>query len=79
MPVPIQLPEIGAGDQTIRVSTWFVTIGDTVLEGDRLVEVAIPGATFDVSAPCAGEVVSIATQEGTVITAGEMLGTIEEG
>ena len=46
---PILLPELGAGPAVLSV--WFAEPGETVFEGDRLVEVLVAGATFDVSAP----------------------------
>ncbi len=36
------------------MSIWFAEPGDVVYEGERLVEVAVGGATFDVSAPATG-------------------------
>ena len=50
--VPIVLPELGV--QWARMSVWFAEPGDIVYEGERLVEVAVGGATFDVSAPATG-------------------------
>jgi pyruvate/2-oxoglutarate dehydrogenase complex dihydrolipoamide acyltransferase (E2) component len=53
--VPIVLPELGT--HPVRLSVWFAEPGDTVYEGDRLVEVRIGGATFDVSAPASGRLI----------------------
>ena len=52
MRTPVLLPELGAGP--VRLSLWFAAPGDTVFSGDRLVEVLVNGATFDVSAPAPG-------------------------
>ena len=46
--VPITLPELG--DPRAVFSLWYVRPGDRVFEGDRVAEVLIPGATFDVLA-----------------------------
>ena len=46
------MPEVGA-DSTI-LSVWFADVGEPVFEGDRLVEVLVGGATFDVPAPATG-------------------------
>ena len=49
------LPELGTGpDEPIVVSYWFAERGDEVWEGDRLVEVLVGPATFDVPAPRTG-------------------------
>jgi pyruvate/2-oxoglutarate dehydrogenase complex dihydrolipoamide acyltransferase (E2) component len=50
--VPVVLPDLGV--RSARMSVWFAELGDLVYEGDRLVEVAVGGATFDVSAPATG-------------------------
>ena len=52
MNTPVILPDIGAGP--VVLSAWFADPGDQVFEGDRLVEVLVGGATFDVSAPATG-------------------------
>lgn len=78
MSIPIQLPHLGTGARAVRVSTWFVELGDRVEAGDQLVEVAIPGITFDVSAPCPGIIASIETREGDVVLENGTLGRIEQ-
>lgn len=77
MPVPITLPDLGPGRVTL--SLWFVRPGEPVYEGDRVVEVRIPGATFDVPAPAAGTVADRFAHPGDALTAGQVLGTIEPG
>jgi pyruvate/2-oxoglutarate dehydrogenase complex dihydrolipoamide acyltransferase (E2) component len=51
----VVLPELGASP--IHLSLWLVRVGARVRAGERLVEVIVPGATFDVSAPVAGRLV----------------------
>ena len=54
------LPELGTGpDMPIVVSHWFAARGDEVWEGDRLVEVVVGPATFDVPAPSTGRLAEI--------------------
>lgn len=50
--IPVVLPDLGL--PLVRLSVWFAEPGDQVYEGERLVEVAVGGATFDVSAPATG-------------------------
>jgi pyruvate/2-oxoglutarate dehydrogenase complex dihydrolipoamide acyltransferase (E2) component len=50
--VPVVLPDLGV--ESARMSVWFAEPGDAVYEGDRLVEVVVGGATFDVSSPATG-------------------------
>jgi pyruvate/2-oxoglutarate dehydrogenase complex dihydrolipoamide acyltransferase (E2) component len=53
--VPVVLPDLGI--PSARLSVWFAEPGDMIYEGDRLVEVAVGGATFDVSAPATGRLI----------------------
>src|SRR5262245_58579412 len=58
MHMPITLPELGLPpSHAVRLSTWYAVPGETVFEGDRLVEVLTEGATFDVPAPATGRLV----------------------
>jgi pyruvate/2-oxoglutarate dehydrogenase complex dihydrolipoamide acyltransferase (E2) component len=75
MLIPVHLPELGAAPA--RLSLWYVEPGETVYEGDRLVEVVVNGATFDVSAPAAGRLVERHAYPRDMLATGQLLGTIE--
>jgi pyruvate/2-oxoglutarate dehydrogenase complex dihydrolipoamide acyltransferase (E2) component len=74
--VPIPLPDLGS--PRVVFSLWYVRVGDRVLAGDRVAEVRIPGATFDVAATADGVLVERLTLPNDVLEAGAVLGTIEE-
>ena len=74
---PITLPELGAGEQLVRVSTWLTQIGEEVAAGDAVVEVLLRGITFDVEAPSSGRLRRIGCFENDVIATGDTLGWIE--
>ena len=78
MSIPIRLPNLGSSDESIRISCWLVDSGDFVEEGDRLVEVLMPGTTFDVQAPAPGIVGRIERTVDAVVAVGDVLGWIEE-
>ena len=71
-PVPIRLPDLGA--DRVTASLWFVQPGEAVVEGDRLLEVVIPGATCDVHAPAAGRLATRDVQPGDPLATGAILG-----
>jgi pyruvate/2-oxoglutarate dehydrogenase complex dihydrolipoamide acyltransferase (E2) component len=52
--------------------------GDRVSEGDRVAEVLIPGATFDIAAPATGTVADRVALAGDALTPGQVLGWIED-
>ena len=71
------LPELGTGpDVPIVVSHWFAGRGDQVWEGERLVEVLVGPATFDVPAPTTGRLASIRGREDDRVTVGMVLGLV---
>lgn len=75
MQTPIILPELGA--EPVRLSLWFAAPGDLVFEGDRLVEVLMAGATFDVSAPATGRLLERRAWPRDLLRPGQILGVME--
>jgi pyruvate/2-oxoglutarate dehydrogenase complex dihydrolipoamide acyltransferase (E2) component len=71
----IILPELGAA--RIVLSVWFADPGDLVYEGDRLVEVLVGGASFDVSAPATGRLIERRASADEPLIAGQVLGLLE--
>lgn len=74
--VPVLLPELGA--ERVRFSLWHVRVGERVSEGDRLAEVLIPGASFDVPAPATGRLAEVHALPNDPLAAGAVLGVIVE-
>ena len=71
------LPDLGTGpDVPIIVSHWFAARGETVWEGDRLVEVLVGPATFDVPAPVTGRLAEIRGREDDQVVPGAVLGLV---
>jgi pyruvate/2-oxoglutarate dehydrogenase complex dihydrolipoamide acyltransferase (E2) component len=73
----ILLPELGASPAVLSV--WFADVGETVFEGDRLVEVLVGGATFDVAAPATGRLVEKRALVNDALQTGQVLGVVEYG
>ena len=74
------LPDLGTGpDVPIVVSHWFAARGDEVFEGDRLVEVLVGAATFDVPAPASGRLTEIREREDDRVASGAVLGLVATG
>ena len=71
------LPELGAGpDVAIFISHWFAERGDEVWEGERLVEIRVGPATFDVPAPASGRLNEIREYEDDRVKPGTILGIV---
>jgi pyruvate/2-oxoglutarate dehydrogenase complex dihydrolipoamide acyltransferase (E2) component len=70
------MPDVGSGPLT--VSVWLARPGERVYAGDRLVEILMSGATFDVSSPATGRLVEKLASPDEVVTPGQILGFVEE-
>ncbi len=75
MRADIVLPELGSGPATL--SAWFADVGDAVYEGDRLVEVLVAGATFDVPSPATGRLAEQRAFRNDPLQPGRVLGSVE--
>lgn len=76
MDVPIVVPDVGINSPPAKVSCWLVELNEHVLEGDQVVELIVPGMTFDVSSPAQGAISKIECVEGSPILAGQTLGFV---
>jgi pyruvate/2-oxoglutarate dehydrogenase complex dihydrolipoamide acyltransferase (E2) component len=74
--VPITVPELGS--ERVTFSLWHAAAGDRVTEGDRVAELLLPGAAFDVPAPATGVLAERIAQPGDALSTGQVLGVIEE-
>jgi pyruvate/2-oxoglutarate dehydrogenase complex dihydrolipoamide acyltransferase (E2) component len=70
----ICLPDIGAAQIPLQISSWLVNIGEAIQEGDRIVEVLIPGMTFDINSPRSGVLIRIEKSSGAFVKQGDVLG-----
>lgn len=74
--LPIIMPDIGAGRWSVQVCAWLVNLGDQIREGDRLIEVSLPGLTFDVNSPADGQLIAIDKTVGEKVGPGDVLGRL---
>jgi multifunctional 2-oxoglutarate metabolism enzyme len=61
------------------ISRWLKSVGDSVTEGETLVEVTTDKVDVEVPSPAAGTLESIVAQEGDTVTVGATLATIAAG
>jgi pyruvate/2-oxoglutarate dehydrogenase complex dihydrolipoamide acyltransferase (E2) component len=73
---PIVVPDLGTNETSLKVSAWLVDVGQSVVSGDPVVEVLIPGITFDISAQQTGELVTIEKPVDSTVVSGDILGWI---
>jgi 2-oxoglutarate dehydrogenase E2 component (dihydrolipoamide succinyltransferase) len=76
MQTEVFLPDLGGLTGPV-LSIWFVEPGDHVFAGDKLVEVLLAGATFDVPSPVSGRLSSKLAWPNDRLHAGQILGLVE--
>ncbi len=74
---PLLAPDLGAA--AVVVSVWYVKPGEPVFAGDRVVELLLGSATFDVAAPASGTLVEQCALPRERVTAGQVLGYLQIG
>jgi 2-oxoglutarate dehydrogenase E2 component (dihydrolipoamide succinyltransferase) len=75
----IKVPPLGESVVEATVSRWTKKEGDTIAQGDTLVELETDKITVEVPATSAGVLTKRLKAEGDVVTVGEVLGEIGEG
>lgn len=72
-----KLPDLGEGTVEAEIVEWHVKPGDTVEEGDPMVDVMTDKANVDVPAPVSGKIVRLAGEPGDVVAVGAELVALE--
>jgi pyruvate/2-oxoglutarate dehydrogenase complex dihydrolipoamide acyltransferase (E2) component len=75
---PIVVPDLRIGIEPLRISGWLAEEGDFVIAGESIVEILIPGVTFDILAESTGRLVQIVKSVDTSIAAGEVIGWLDD-
>ena len=75
MQAEIIMPRLGA--DLMVLSVWFADVGEEVFEGDRLIEVVVGGATFDVPAPFTGKLIEKRALPNDMLETQQILGILE--
>jgi 2-oxoglutarate decarboxylase len=78
-PVSLTLPAMGESVTEGIVSRWLKAVGDSVDEGEALVEVTTDKVDVEVPAPATGELTEIVAAEGETVSVGAVLGRIVPG
>lgn len=73
----VLLPQFGMGMQDGEVVRWLKAVGDTVAEGEPLVEIEAAKTTVEVPAPAGGTLIAIAAEEGETVEVRGHLATLE--
>jgi pyruvate dehydrogenase E2 component (dihydrolipoamide acetyltransferase) len=74
----VKLPPLGddGGDEA-TVNFFFPQVGESIKEGDELLEMVTDKATFVVPSPISGKLVETRVKEDDVVKVGEVLAIVE--
>ncbi len=72
----LKTPDLGDTDK-IELIKWYTKIGESIQEGQEILELVTDKAAFPVEAPFAGVLTEIRVTEGSIVKKYEILGTME--
>ncbi|MDF3821901.1 hypothetical protein P3G55_18500 [Leptospira sp. 96542] len=72
----LKTPDLGDTEK-IELVRWLRKIGDTIAEGDEIIELVTDKAAFPVESPYKGILKKIIIPDGTVVKKGDILGMME--
>src|SRR5690606_23974669 len=73
----IEMPAMGESVTEGTVLEWHVSVGDTVSEGDTIVEVSTDKVDAEVPAPASGTITKLLAEPDEVIQIGSVLAEME--
>jgi pyruvate dehydrogenase E2 component (dihydrolipoamide acetyltransferase) len=79
MTIEYKLPDLGEDIETGDVIGVFVSVGDTVVEDQALLEIETDKAAIEIPAPAGGTIKEVHIKEGDTIKVGQLLVTIDDG
>jgi 2-oxoisovalerate dehydrogenase E2 component (dihydrolipoyl transacylase) len=68
-----KLPDLGEGTVEAEIAEWMVKVGDDVGEEDPICAMLTDKAAVELTAPVSGKVISVAGEEGDMVTVGSAL------
>lgn len=79
MAIDIKVPQLPESVADATIATWHVKPGDKVSRDQNLVDIETDKVVLEVVAEADGVLGEIKAEEGTTVTADEVIGNIEEG
>jgi pyruvate/2-oxoglutarate dehydrogenase complex dihydrolipoamide acyltransferase (E2) component len=77
MRIPIVVPVVGHGIDTVTIVKWCKGIGDQVARGDTLLEVESEKAVIEVPALDSGVLIGITNGDEALVGVGDTIGYLE--
>ena len=74
--IPLGVPDIGDAER-IELVSWYVNVGDHVLEGQEICELVTEKAAFPLESPHPGQIMELKKAAGSQVNVGEQLATLK--
>ena len=71
----LKTPDLGDSDK-IELVKWYLKQGESVSEGDEILELVTDKASFPIESPMDGVLTEILFQEGSQVKKGDILGRL---
>ncbi|WP_372798216.1 2-oxo acid dehydrogenase subunit E2, partial [Pontiella sp.] len=79
MALEFKLPELGENIESGDVTNVLVEVGETVTEGQSLIEIEAGKASMEIPSPAAGTISAIHVAAGDTVEVGQLAFTIDDG
>lgn len=77
MALEFKLPELGENIESGDVVNMLVAVGDTVSEGQSLLEIEAGKASMEIPSPAAGKITAVHVKQGDTVEVGQLAFTID--
>jgi pyruvate/2-oxoglutarate dehydrogenase complex dihydrolipoamide acyltransferase (E2) component len=73
---PILVPDLDLPGMSIKLTGWLASVGDRVVEGDRIAEILCGPATVDLESPATGVLAEQLVGVDDVLAIGQTIGIV---
>jgi len=73
---PIVIPDLDLPGTTLTLSSWLVSVGDRVVEGDRVAEILADAVTVDLESPATGILAEQLAAVDDTLSIGQSIGVV---
>lgn len=74
--IPVQVPDLGAGETPLGFVTWLVPRNARVIPGERIAELLAQGIVFLLESPAEGRLVRQIARAGEAVHCGDVIALI---
>lgn len=75
--IELRMPDLDLPGVLVAACSWHASVGQRVIEGDRLLEIVAGDVAIDLPAPASGVLVERCVEVDQPLEAGQLLGWIQ--